>query len=359
MPNFLPLLLLAMGANAAFGSTAGPWQRWHSPLQSLAIACDPTSNLTTLYPRLDYIVGRSIRMYGSYSPAELHLLSRPEFLHTMVVEVGAHIGALSAAMSRSVGDLGAVISVEPNPYFADMAAANIALNSNARAVVLLSAASNVSKMACLRSAALDKWQVWPRAQLRCTHVSFTLWLPMQVADLKANSVSRFFAAREAAPSVQDDLSSEPGIRTGSYGRRGVTSALPLSMKLEGKGGSREAASGVSIRDALSHNIRECALTEGIYSDTHTLDALLAHAAHILQPPVRGRPHLPALSLIRVDAEGLDGAVVQGAMGVINSQNPVVIFEAEYQDGRNLSHFSKWERTMAEYPAHLPSHTVKL
>ena len=39
-------------------------------------------------------------------------------------------------MSRSVGDLGAVISVEPNPYFADMAAANIALNSNARAVVL-------------------------------------------------------------------------------------------------------------------------------------------------------------------------------------------------------------------------------
>ena len=153
MPNFLPLLLLAMGANAAFGSTAGPWQRWHSPLQSLAIARDPTSNLTTLYPRLDYIVGRSIRMYGSYSPAELHLLSRPEFLHTMVVEVGAHIGALSAAMSRSVGDLGAVISVEPNPYFADMAAANIALNSNARAVVLLSAASNVSKMACLRNEA--------------------------------------------------------------------------------------------------------------------------------------------------------------------------------------------------------------
>jgi hypothetical protein len=177
---------------------------------------------------------------------------------------------------------------------------------------------------------------------------------MQVADLKANSVSRFFAAREAAPSVQDDLSSEPGIRTGSYGRRGVTSALPLSMTLEGKGGSREAASGVSIRDALSHNIRQCALTEGIYSDTHTLDALLAHAAHILQPPVRGRPHLPALSLIRVDAEGLDGAVVQGAMGVINSQNPVVIFEAEYQDGRNLSHFSTWERTMAEYPAHPPS-----
>ena len=184
---------------------------------------------------------------------------------------------------------------------------------------------------------------------------------MQVADLKANSVSRFFAAREAAPSVQDDLSSEPGIRTGSYGRRGVTSALPLSMKLEGKGGSREAASGVSIRDALSHNIRQCALTEGIYSDTHTLDALLAHAAHILQPPAhilqppaRRRPHLPALSLIRVDAEGLDGAVVQGAMGVINSQNPVVIFEAEYQDGRNLSHFSTWERTMAEYPAHPPS-----
>lgn len=131
------------------------------------------------------------------------------------------------------------------------------------------------------------------------------------------------------------------------------------MKLEGKGGGTDLASGVSIRDALSHNIRQCAGTEGIYSDTHTRDALVAHAAQILEPPARGRPHLPALSLIRVDAEGLDGAVIQGAMGLINSQNPVVIFEAEYQDGRNLSHFSNWERTMAQYPAtrHLPSHTV--
>jgi hypothetical protein len=35
------------------------------------------------------------------------------------------------------------------------------------------------------------------------------------------------------------------------------------MKLEGEGGSREVASGVSIRDAPSHNIRQCASTKGI------------------------------------------------------------------------------------------------
>ncbi len=154
--SFLLLSLLTVSINVSSGSS--PWRRWHSPLHSLAVARDPRSNLTTLYPRLDYIVGRSIHMYGSYSPAELHLLARPEFSRSTVVEVGAHIGALSAAMSQSVGDFGVVVSVEPNPYFADMAAANIALNSNARAVVLLSAASNMSKMQCLRSAALDKWQ---------------------------------------------------------------------------------------------------------------------------------------------------------------------------------------------------------
>jgi hypothetical protein len=172
---------------------------------------------------------------------------------------------------------------------------------------------------------------------------------MQVADLKANSVSRFFAAREAPPSMRGDVSSGsgPGMPSGSYGRRGVTSALPLDMELKGKGGSREEAIGISIRDALSYNIRECASHQGIYSDTHTLDALVAHAARIL--PGLGPPAaLPALSLIRVDAEGLDGAVIQGAMGLINSQNPVVIFEAEYRDAGNVSHFAQWERTMAEY-----------
>lgn len=159
----MPLQLLFLALTIVIAAIAGPpslpWLRWHSPLKSLAIARHPVTNLTTLYPRLDKIVGRSVHMYGHYSPAELHLLARPEFLHTMVVEVGAHIGALSAAISQSIGDSGVVISVEPNPFFADIAAANIALNSKARSVVLLSAASNVSTMQCLRSAALDNWQV--------------------------------------------------------------------------------------------------------------------------------------------------------------------------------------------------------
>jgi hypothetical protein len=142
----------------------------------------------------------------------------------------------------------------------------------------------------------------------------------------------------------------------------MTRALPLDMKLKGKGGSREEVIGISIRDALSYNIRECASLQGIYSDTHTLDALVAHAAHVL-PGLEPRAALPTLSLMRVDAEGLDGAVIQGAMGLINSQNPVVIFEAEYRDGGNVSHFAQWERTMAEYPPcrlrHLSPHTAKL
>jgi hypothetical protein len=140
--------------------------------------------------------------------------------------------------------------------------------------------------------------------------------------------------------------------TGSLGRGGAVTALPLNLKVRpkkgtGKSGGVEDAV-VSVRDALAHNIRTCAGSEGIYSDTHPLGALVMHATKVLGAAAAGHAHLPPLSLIRIDAEGFDRAVIQGAMGLINSQNPVVIFEAEYRDGRNLSHFSKWEKTFAEY-----------
>jgi hypothetical protein len=186
-------------------------------------------------------------MYGLYSPAELHLLSRPEFLHTAVIEVGAHIGALSAAMSRAVGDSGVIISVEPNPYFADLAAANIALNSNARSVVLLSAASNETKMGCMRSAALEEWQL---------------------ADLKANSVSRFFAARDRASSGGGSSSGErlsKFVNTDAGDSHGAISVMPLNLDLgDDTDGPYKSSAGVNIREALSHNIKQCASDGGFY-----------------------------------------------------------------------------------------------
>jgi hypothetical protein len=267
-------------------------------------------------------------MYGRYSPAELHLISRAEFLHSTVVEVGAHIGALSAKMSQAVGDQGVVVSIEPNPFFADIALANIALNSAARSIVLLSAASNVSGMTCLRNAALDKWQI---------------------ADLTAHSVSRFFTMRSRT-SGSDSVTGlfSAGSNTRSHARRrgmGV-SAMPLSYNLNGNAGS------ITIREALAHNVRKCADAGGVYSDTHQLDALIEFAASLHAPlaaplAAPGSIKLPPLSLIRIDAEGLDGAVIQGAMGLINNHNPVVIFEAEYRDPDNVSHFKMWGRAMEE------------
>jgi len=318
--RFSLFLLLLFCISDSFGFQKV--ELWHSPLDSIAISKNQNTNLTTLYPRLDKIVGRSIHLYGHYSPAELHLLSRPEFMNTTAVEVGAHIGALSAAMSRAVGHSGVIISVEPNPFFADLAAANIALNSNARSVVLLSAASNETKMGCLRSAALEEWQV---------------------ADLKANSVSRFFAMRDrASRGNKDDSQSVQEI---GGDQSGVITVMPLNLRLHDKDDSPyKKARGISMRDALSHNIRQCASTGNIYSDVHLLDALVAHAAKLVG---NGEP-LPPLSLIRIDAEGLDGAVIQGAMAIIRAQSPVVIFEAEYRDPQHLSHFGGWERAMAEY-----------
>jgi hypothetical protein len=314
-----------------------PWQQWHSPLNSIAITRNLKTNLTTLYPRLDKIVGKSMHMYGHYSPAELHLLSRAEFLHTTVVEIGAHIGALSAAISHAIGDFGVIISVEPNPYFADMAAANIALNSNARSVVLLSAASNVSTMQCLRSAALEEWQL---------------------ADLKANSVSRFFAIRDrASQGNSDNRRSSKDMNIDGYAAHGAISVMPLNLHLEDKVDSRKSSAGITIRDALTHNIIECANHGGFYCDAHPLDTLFTHAVSQLQRPAVGGDALPLLSLIRIDAEGMDGAVIQGAMRLIRAQAPVVIFEAEYRDPGNLSHFAGWEQTMAEYSVRKGSASV--
>ena len=271
----LILLFLLFDISSAFGYHEA--EVWRSPLRSLAIARNAKTNLTTLYPRLDKIVGRSMHLYGRYSPAEIHLLSRPEFMHTTAVEVGAHIGALSAAMSHAVGDSGVIISVEPNPYFADIAAANIALNSNARSVVLLSAASNETKMGCLRSAALEEWQV---------------------ADLKANSVSRFFAMRDrSSHSSRDGNQSEQEI--GGVESSGVVTVMPLTLRLN-DGVDSKNPNGISMRDALTHNIRECSGDGSIYSDIHLLDTLVTFAAK----QVANNEPLPPLSLIRIDAEVL-------------------------------------------------------
>lgn len=315
-PVLQVLFLISIGLALVFGSL--PWQSWQSPLNSLAMVRNPITNLTTLYPRFDKIVGRSLHTYGRYSPAELHLISRVEFLHSTVVEVGAHIGALSAKMSQAVGDQGVVVSIEPNPFFADIALANIALNSAARSIVLLSAASNVSGMTCLRNAALDK---------------------RQIADLTAHSVSRFFSIRGRTSGTD----SVDGTHTG----RSVVRAMPLIINLNVNAG------GITIQEALAHNVRKCAEAGGIYSDTHQLDSLFKFASSLLERQPLAAPgsiKLPPLSLIRIDAEGLDGAVIQGAMGLINDHTPVVIFEAEYRDPDNVSHFAMWRRAMEEYTA---------
>ncbi len=260
-------------------------------------------------------------MYGHYSPAELHLISREEFLHSTVVEVGAHIGALSAKMSQAVGDQGVVVSIEPNPLFADITLANIALNSAARSIVLLSAASNVSGLTCLRNAALDN---------------------RQVADLTAHSVSRFFTMRGRDSGVDGLFSA--GANTGTRARRSGISTMPLRYNLNSNAG------GITVQEALAHNVRKCAEAGGIYSDTHQLDALIKFASSLHERQPLAAPDsikLPPLSLIRIDAEGLDGAVIQGAMGLINDHKPVVIFEAEYHDPGNVSHFAMWRRAMEE------------
>lgn len=76
-----------------------------------------------LYNRLDQYVGRSLDMYGEFSNQEFEIMK--DFATGLVLDVGANIGALTVPLARVAKH---VISVEPQPWVADVLTANVAIN---------------------------------------------------------------------------------------------------------------------------------------------------------------------------------------------------------------------------------------
>lgn len=81
----------------------------------------------------DVYVGKSLQLYGEFSPGELALFKHYLRPGMLAVDVGANIGALTIPMARLVGGdtgtMGCVIAIEPQRLTYQVLTANVALNS--------------------------------------------------------------------------------------------------------------------------------------------------------------------------------------------------------------------------------------
>lgn len=82
-----------------------------------------------LYNRNDKYIGRSIEKYGEFNGLEMQLFKQICTRDSIVVEVGANIGAHTIGLARLVGPQGRVLAFEPQRLVFQTLCANVALNS--------------------------------------------------------------------------------------------------------------------------------------------------------------------------------------------------------------------------------------
>jgi len=81
-----------------------------------------------VYLRNDWIISRSLELYGEWSEGEVDIFRQIVVPGDVVVESGANIGAHTVCLSRLVGPSGAVIAYEPQRFVYQLLCANLAIN---------------------------------------------------------------------------------------------------------------------------------------------------------------------------------------------------------------------------------------
>jgi FkbM family methyltransferase len=84
----------------------------------------------------DLYVGRSFDCYGEFSRGETQLFAQLIAPQTLVVDIGANIGAHTIFLAHAVGPRGLVFAIEPQRVVFQLLCANLALNevNNVRAI---------------------------------------------------------------------------------------------------------------------------------------------------------------------------------------------------------------------------------
>lgn len=82
-----------------------------------------------VYNRHDRYVGRSLELYGEFSPGEAEVFARVLRPGDVAVEAGANVGAHTLQLARLVGPGGRVLAFEPQRLCFQALCATMALNS--------------------------------------------------------------------------------------------------------------------------------------------------------------------------------------------------------------------------------------
>ena len=108
----------------ANGAPEAPWPIPTQGAQRLA----RTRYGPMIFNPLDRYVGRSLDLYGEFSPGETELFSRLLLPGAVAVDAGAHVGALTLALAHTVGPQGGVLAVEPQRLLFQTLCANVTIN---------------------------------------------------------------------------------------------------------------------------------------------------------------------------------------------------------------------------------------
>jgi FkbM family methyltransferase len=97
---------------------------------------------------LDLYFTASLAVYGEWSALESEIIARHIPVGGVFLDIGAHVGTISAAIARHVGDQGKVIAVEVQPNFSEMIARTASANSLPQLLVV-NAAIHESHSLCV------------------------------------------------------------------------------------------------------------------------------------------------------------------------------------------------------------------
>jgi len=95
-----------------------------------------------LYPAKDKYVGGSLKAYGQFCHGELDLFQRFIGSGSVVLDIGANIGAHTVPLAQLVGDGGVVVAFEPQPVLHQILSANLVINSIPNALTYAMALGN-------------------------------------------------------------------------------------------------------------------------------------------------------------------------------------------------------------------------
>lgn len=80
------------------------------------------------YLRNDWVVSRSLALYGEWSEDEVGIFRQVVAPGDIVVECGANVGAHTLCLAQRVGVSGAVVAYEPQRFVFQLLCANLAMN---------------------------------------------------------------------------------------------------------------------------------------------------------------------------------------------------------------------------------------